>query len=127
MIDSWSFWWKLSALLSPFMLWVVGIGIGVHIACTRDFENIQNALSNSKAPLHYLNVLGDKSFKWRCYLVCAFTGFLLLSNRNIRLGALDANDVQNFPFRLKRRMFLSFWLTTAGMLWAMIINYVHID
>lgn len=116
MTDFWDSWWAFAFMLTPFVIGLSGVAIGIFIACSRHFDTMLSALPNS-AWAKQQHILGTKNFSSRCYLVSTLSGALLLSDFNIRKGVLDANDVSNFPPPLRRLMTLSTKLACVGMAW----------
>ncbi|MBK3867115.1 hypothetical protein GFL09_05315 [Pseudomonas stutzeri] len=103
-------------MLTPFVIGLSGVAIGVYIACNRHFNIMLSALPNS-AWAKQQHILGTRNFTSRFYLVGSLSGALLLSDFNVRKGVLDANDVSNFPPPLRRLMILSTKLACVGMAW----------
>lgn len=116
MTDFWNSWWALAFMLTPFVIGLSGVAIGVYIACGRHFNIMLSALPNS-AWAKQQHILGTTKFTSRFYLVGSLSGALLLSDFNVRKGVLDANDVSNFPPPLRRLMTLSTKLACVGMAW----------
>lgn len=104
-------------LLTPFVISLSGVAIGVYIASSRHFDDMLAALPNSPWPRYQQSVLGTTSLSTRCYLVSTISGALFFASFNIRKGVLDADDVSGFPRRLRRLMDVSIWLLFVGMSW----------
>ena len=116
MTDFWNSWWAFAFMLTPFVIGLSGVAIGVYIACSRHFNIMLSALPNS-AWAKQQHILGTRNLTSRFYLVGSLSGALLLSDFNIRKGVLDADDVSNFPPPLRRLMTLSTKLACIGMAW----------
>ena len=104
-------------MLSPFLVSLSGIALGIYIACSRDFKGILVALSNSELPKRTSLILGSQDLISRCYLVSSIGGALLLPDRSIRRGLLDREDMRNFLPALRRRLLISIWMVIVGMAW----------
>ncbi|ANI16364.1 hypothetical protein A9C11_21375 [Pseudomonas citronellolis] len=117
MNEFWNSWWAFSFMLSPFLVSLSGIALGIYIACSRDFKGILVALSNSEQPKRTSLILGSQDLISRCYLVSSIGGALLLPDRSIRRGLLDREDMRNFLPALRRRLLISIWMVIVGMAW----------
>jgi len=117
MNEFWNSWWAFSFMLSPFLVSLSGIALGIYIACSRDFKGILVALSNSELPKRTSLILGSQDLISRCYLVSSIGGALLLPDRSIRRGLLDREDMRNFLPALRRRLLISIWMVIVGMAW----------
>jgi len=117
MNEFWNSWWAFSFMLSPFLVSLSGIALGIYIACSRDFKGILVAFSNSELPKRTSLILGSQDLISRCYLVNSIGGALLLLDRSIRRGLLDREDMRNFPPALRRRLLISTWMVIVGMAW----------
>ncbi len=47
MTDFWNSWWAFAFMLTPFVIGLSGVAIGVYIACSRHFNIMLSALPNS--------------------------------------------------------------------------------
>lgn len=117
MNEFWNSWWAFSFMLSPFLVSLSGIALGIYIACSRDFKGILTALSNSELPKRTSLILGSQDLISHCYLVSSIGGALLLPDRSIRRGLLDREDMRNFLPALRRRLLISTWMVIVGMAW----------
>ncbi|KES25111.1 MULTISPECIES: hypothetical protein [Pseudomonas] len=117
MNEFWNSWWAFSFMLSPFLVSLSGMALGIYIACSRDFKGILVALSNSELPKRTSLILGSQDLISRCHLVSSIGGALLLPDRSIRRGLLDREDMRNFPPALRRRLLISTWMVIVGMAW----------
>ena len=117
MNEFWNSWWAFSFMLSPFLVSLSGMALGIYIACSRDFKGILVALSNSELPKRTSLILGSQDLISRCYLVSSIGGALLLPDRSIRRGLLDREDMRNFLPALRRRLLISIWMVIVGMAW----------
>ncbi len=79
----------------PFVIGLSGVAIGVYIACSRHFDTMLSALSNSTWARQQ-DILGTTSLASRFYLVGTLSGALLFPQYLVRKGMLDAGDVSNF-------------------------------
>ncbi|EXF45391.1 hypothetical protein BAY1663_02160 [Pseudomonas sp. BAY1663] len=114
--ETWPLDLQIAFLLAPFVIALSGVAIGVFIACSRHFDTMLLALSNS-AWARQQDILGTTSLASRFYLVGTLSGALFFSAFNVRKGVLDADDVRNFPPSLRRLMAVSTWLGFVGMAW----------
>ena len=119
--ESWPLDLQIAFLLSPFIIGLIGIGIGIHIACTSHFHDMISALKNSKWPQMVRNTLGDKDFMSRCFLVSSIGGAFLFARWNERRGVLDSKDIEDFPKKLWYRLITSTWLVIFSMIWMSIM------
>ncbi|KJK18918.1 hypothetical protein [Pseudomonas sp. 2(2015)] len=115
--------WPLEAQiafgLTPFVLCLSGIGIGVYIACSRHFKVMLKALENSPWLHQQVNIWGITSVKSRTLVVGSICGALLRPRLGIRKGVLDPVEISEFPLYLKRKMIISSWLSIIGFAWLM--------
>ncbi|MNJ38158.1 hypothetical protein D3C77_329990 [compost metagenome] len=103
--------------LAPFVIGLSGIALNAYTARSRDFDLIIASLQNSLWLKQQIPFWGTTSLKSRCYLLSAISGAMLYPKLCIRLGVMDAEDLRNFPQRLRRRILLICWLVMIGSVW----------
>ena len=103
--------------LAPFVIGLSGVVMNTYMACTRDFDNIVASLPNSGRGKYQMPFWGATSFRSRWYLLAAIGGVMVFPKLSIRLGAIDAEDLRNFPPRLRRRLLVTAWLINIGCVW----------
>ncbi|WP_128323813.1 hypothetical protein [Pseudomonas alkylphenolica] len=103
--------------LAPFVIVLSGIALNAYTARSRDFDLIIASLPNSLWLKQQIPFWGTSSLKSRCYLLSSISGAMLYPKFCIRLGMMDAEDLRNFPQRLRRRIQLICWLVMIGSAW----------
>ncbi|SDQ39240.1 hypothetical protein SAMN05216487_1556 [Pseudomonas sp. UC 17F4] len=105
---------------APFGILLSGVAMETHIARSRDFDLIIASLPNSLWLKQQIPFWGTTRLKSRCYLLSTICGAMLYPKLCIRLGMMDAEDLRNFPPRLRRRLLIASWLIIIGSAWLFI-------
>ncbi|MEG0858508.1 MAG: hypothetical protein RSD81_05470 [Pseudomonas sp.] len=103
--------------LAPFVIAMSGVAMNTYMACSRDFDLIISSLPNTGRLPQRMPFWGATDFKSRWYLLAAIAGVMIYPKRCIRLGVVDAEDLRNFPPRLRRRLLVTAWLVNIGSVW----------
>ena len=120
MSNFWSSWWAFAFMLTPFVMGITGVAMETYIARSRDFDLIIASLPNSLWLKQQIPFWGTTRLKSRCYLLSTICGAMLYPKLCIRLGMMDAEDLRNFPPRLRRRLLIASWLIIIGSAWMFI-------
>ncbi|UVL60840.1 hypothetical protein LOY54_22900 [Pseudomonas sp. B21-032] len=120
MSSFWSSWWAFAFMLTPFVMGITGVAMETYIARSRDFDLIIASLPNSLWLKQQIPFWGTTRLKSRCYLLSTICGAMLYPKLCIRLGMMDAEDLRNFPPRLRRRLLIASWLIIIGSAWLFI-------
>ncbi|ROL71689.1 hypothetical protein [Pseudomonas vranovensis] len=91
-----------------------------YIARSRDFDLVIASLPNSLWLKQQIPFWGTTRLRSRCYLLSTICGAMLYPKLCIRLGMMDAEDLRNFPPRLRRRLLIASWLIIIGSVWMFI-------
>ncbi len=113
----WSSWWAFAFMLAPFVIGLSGVAMNTYMACTCDFDNIIASLPNSGRGKYQMPLWRATSFKSRWYLLAGIGGVMAFPKLSIRLGVIDAEDMRNFPPRLRRRLSVTAWLVNIACVW----------
>ncbi|WP_095162178.1 hypothetical protein [Pseudomonas sp. Irchel 3F5] len=105
---------------APFVISLSGVAMETYIARSRDFDLIIASLPNSLWLKQQIPFWGTTRLKSRCYLLSTICGAMLYPKLCIRLGMMDAEDLRNFPPRLRRRLLIASWLIIIGSAWLFI-------
>ncbi|MGF6590967.1 hypothetical protein [Pseudomonas sp. 2835] len=105
---------------APFVILLSGVAMETYIARSRDFDLIIASLPNSLWLKQQIPFWGTTRLKSRCYLLSTICGAMLYPKLCIRLGMMDAEDLRNFPPRLRRRLLIASWLIIIGSAWMFI-------
>ncbi|SDQ78346.1 hypothetical protein SAMN05216487_3865 [Pseudomonas sp. UC 17F4] len=111
---SWPLEVQMVLILGPWIIMMTGIVMNACIANGRDFERSLSALQSSTWLEQQIRVWGTSSLVSRWVLVGMISGLLASPHKHIRRGQLDAAQVQNFPWQLKRRVLVSGRLIFIG-------------
>ncbi|MFK8329137.1 hypothetical protein M2D63_003820 [Pseudomonas sp. BJa5] len=103
--------------LAPFIIGLSGVAIDTYTARSRDFDLIIASLPNSVWLKMQIPFWGTTRLKSRCYLLTTIAGAMLYPKLSVRLGMMDAEDLRNFPPRLRRRMLIASWLLITAAVW----------
>ncbi|UVL55553.1 hypothetical protein [Pseudomonas sp. B21-035] len=120
MSNFWSSWWAFAFMLTPFVMGIAGVAMETYIARSRDFDLVIASLPNSVWLKQQIPFWGTTRLKSRCYLLSTICGAMLYPKLSIRLGMMDAEDLRNFPPRLRRRLLIASWLIIIGSVWMFI-------
>ncbi|MGF6590968.1 hypothetical protein [Pseudomonas sp. 2835] len=120
MSSFWNSWWAFAFMLTPFVMGIAGVAMETYIARSRDFDLIIASLPNSLWLKQQIPFWGTTRLKSRCYLLSTICGAMLYPKLCIRLGMMDAEDLRNFPPRLRRRLLIASWLIIVGSAWMFI-------
>ncbi|MGH8383022.1 hypothetical protein [Pseudomonas sp.] len=113
----WSTWWAFTFMLAPFVIGLAGVVMETYLARSRDFDIIIASLPNSVWLKLQIPFWGTTRLKSRCYLLSTICGAMLYPKLSVRLGMMDAEDLRNFPPRLRRRMLIASWLLIIAAVW----------
>ncbi|MFK8332335.1 hypothetical protein M2D63_020230 [Pseudomonas sp. BJa5] len=113
----WSSWWAFAFMLAPFVIAMSGVAMNTYMACTRDFDRIIASLPNTSRLTQRIPFWGATDFKTRWYLLAGIAGVMIYPKLCVRLGVVDAEDLRNFPPRLRRRLLMTAWLVNIGCIW----------
>lgn len=112
----WSSWWAFAFMLAPFVIAMSGVAMNTYMACSRDFDLIIASLPNTGLKQR-MPFWGATDFRSRWYLLAGIAGVMIYPKLSIRFGAVDAEDLRNFPPRLRRRLLVTAWLVNIGSIW----------
>lgn len=121
-LSDWPAGVKIAVLITPFLTGLTGIGISAHIASSRHFDLMCEALQRSKCLHDELRRGGGVTLKLRLMTVGAIAGVLIWPELSIRRGDLDSEDYQNFPSYLKRRIRAAIVCVYVSLAWAAVIE-----
>ncbi|MFK3775692.1 hypothetical protein [Pseudomonas sp. NPDC089406] len=110
----WPAWARLGLLLAPFLIGLTGLAIVLHIAGSRHFEVMCESLKRSPGLHEELKNGGAFTLKFRLQTVSAMTAGMIWPALGIRQGWLNAQDSENFPPYLRRRMKLGMYCVLAA-------------
>lgn len=114
-------WWpvelRIVLLLTPFIIVLTGLAIQLHIAGSRHFQVMCEALQRSEGLREELKNGGALTLKFRLMTVCAMTAGMFWPKLSIRQGWLNPEDSRDFPVYLKRRMKLGMHCILIAVVW----------
>lgn len=116
-------------LLTPFVIGLAGLAIELHIAGSRHFRVMCEALQRSEGLREELRNGGALTLKFRLMTVSAMTAGMFWPALGIRQGWLDPEDSRDFPVYLKRRMKLGMYCLLTAFIWmafvALLVQFKH--
>jgi ABC-type sugar transport system permease subunit len=115
--DNWSPFLKLSFLIAPFGLGLLGIAINVQIALSRDFHVAMSAITSNPYLEQMKPVWGGGSLRSRCLLLSTVSGLVTFPGLHLRMGWLDEVELKNFPPKIKRKLGAALWLIMISSVW----------
>ncbi|MGB5955835.1 hypothetical protein [Pseudomonas sp.] len=121
--ESWSPFWKIVFLVAPFVIGLVGIAINVKISLSRDF-NVALLAITSNPYLEQMKPVWGGSLRSRCLLMSTVSGLVTFPWLHLRLGWLDATELENFPPKLRRKMGAALWLILIASLWGAVGYFI---
>ncbi|WP_046855150.1 hypothetical protein [Pseudomonas sp. CCOS 191] len=114
-------WWpvelRIALLLAPFVIGLAGLAIDLHIAGSRHFKVMCDALQRSEGLREELRNGGALTLKFRLMTVCAMTAGMFWPALGIRQGWLNPEDSRDFPVYLKKRMKLGMYCILIAVVW----------
>lgn len=122
MIDHLDLKIQLILVGSPFCLCLSGLASDFHIACSRHYHVMTSALQRSPCLSFAVNIWGERNISSRMLVIFIVAGAITFPKFNMRKGNLDAQDYEQLPHYLKRKIYLASWLNTIGFTW-LTINY----
>ncbi|MNJ38157.1 hypothetical protein D3C77_329980 [compost metagenome] len=122
---SWHPGLRFTFLFAPFVISLSGVAMSTYMAWSRDFELMIASLQNCLWIKQQVPFFGVTRLKSRCYLLGTVCGALLYPKVSVRLGMFDAEDLRNFPPRLRKRLLVATWLIIIGCAW-LAIGYASI-
>ncbi|RWU22142.1 hypothetical protein DM813_13215 [Pseudomonas alkylphenolica] len=114
---SWHPGLRFAFLFTPFVIVMSGVVMETYIARSRNFDIIIASLPNSLWLKMQLPFWGTTRLKSRCYLLSTICGAMLYPKLCIRMGMMDAEDLRNFPQKLRRLLLVSSWMMITGCAW----------
>lgn len=114
-VSEWPASIKLTLLLAPFVIGLAGLAVMLHIAATRNFNVMCEALQRSSGLHEELRNGGAFTLKLRLSTVSAMTAGIIWPRLGIRQGWLDAEDSRLFPAYLRKRMKLGFYCISVSL------------
>lgn len=114
---SWHPGFRFAFLFVPFVIVMFGVAMETYIARSRNFDIIIASLPNSLWLKMQLPYWGTTRLKSRCYLLSTICGAMLYPKLCIRMGMMDAEDLGNFPQKLRRLLLVSSWMMISGCVW----------
>lgn len=112
---------KVAILLSPFAIGIPGIVLSVVTTLTQDYDVACSAITSNRYFESIKRAWGSGSFKWRWMTLSTVSGLVAFPWLALRMGQLDAGELNAFPQKLKRRLRVSAWLSMTGFIWMVIV------
>ncbi|MDF9621049.1 hypothetical protein P5705_25680 [Pseudomonas entomophila] len=114
-------WWpvelRIVLLLAPFGVGLVGLAVELHIAGSRHFKVMCDALQRSEGLREELKNGGALTLKFRLMTVSAMTAGMVWPRLGIRKGWLNPQDIHDFPTYLRKRMKLGMYCILVALAW----------
>ena len=120
-ITGWQPLAKLVILLSPFVIGIPGLALSVVATLTKDYGVACSAITSNPYFESIKRVWGSGSFKWRWLTLCTVSGLVAFPWLALRMGQLDAGELNAFPQKLKRRLKVAAWLSMTGFIWMIVV------
>lgn len=108
---------RIALLLVPFGVGLAGLAIELHIAGSRHFKVMCDALQRSEGLREELKNGGALTLKFRLMTVSAMTAGMVWPGLGIRQGWLNPQDIHDFPTYLRRRMKLGMYCILIALAW----------
>ncbi|MCE7763143.1 hypothetical protein GQL56_10885 [Pseudomonas putida] len=120
-ITGWQPLAKVALLLSPFAIAIPGVVLSAVSTLTKDYNVACSAITSSPYFESIKRYWGSGSFKWRWMTLCTASGLVAFPWLALRMGQLDAGELNAFPKKLKRRLKISAWLNMTGCIWMVLV------
>ena len=109
--------WRLAFVATPFALALIGLAMTANLARIQNYRILEQALRRSPCLKTATEIWSNKSFHSRMSIVSTLTGIALHPKFFLKRKLLDETDASSFPYYLKVRMRISFWLLMTSLLW----------
>lgn len=110
---SWLSFWLVSG---PLWLAFMNMAFSLHIY-HRYLDALMDALKNSRYIQDAERELRNQGWRSAIQVVAKITGMILLPRASIRIGELDAADLQNFPPHLRRLLIIDAVMLLTCLVW----------
>jgi hypothetical protein len=111
--EFWRSWPGLAFLLGPFAIICIGIIYNLHLIY-RHLDAMLEALNNSRHTYTWAPALRAQGWIGSMLLIAKISGMILMPKASIKMGDLDARDLENFPPHLKRKLKIVTTLMIGG-------------
>ncbi|MFA7892741.1 hypothetical protein [Pseudomonas putida] len=123
MIKNFDITFQLLFLATPFILGLTGLAMDLRIAGSKEYNVMIGALQRSACLPFIVSLWGEKTLRARMLVTFMVTGIIKYPKSSIRRGMLDAQDYEQFPSSMKKRIVISSWLNTVAFSWLIIGAY----
>ncbi|WP_264312705.1 hypothetical protein [Pseudomonas putida] len=113
-IHAWPAIVKLLFLVVPFLISMVGVAVIAYTTLSRDYHVVCSAITSDPHVEALKVTWGASTIKWRMLLICAIGWLFVFPKLALRRGQLSADELNEFPPNLRRRLVVSLWLTAIG-------------
>lgn len=124
---SWPTMIKLTLLLMPVFMVLIGMAIIWLVAGTRIFFVMCEAFKNSPGIDEDRKLWGALTLKSRSLIVCGVSFGMIWPALGVRQGWLSMADYMAAPVFLKRGLQISFWCNTAGTVLLVVTYYLFVS
>ena len=123
MIDQqfWYSWLGLALAISPLLLCVVNLSFSYYLS-RHHLREMLVAMQESSYFYEWTEKLPYQGWFERVLMFNSVRGMMLFPGIGIRRGFLSAEDVQNFPSRLKRLLTARNRLDVVLILWVVVVH-----
>ena len=125
-INSWPLTIQLLFLAAPFSLSAIDLAVTGYAAWSSEFEVVNRGIRSNAYLEQRKRFLGTTSYRARWMVVCAVCGLLTFPRFHSRIGVVDADELKDFPSRLRRKLVVSSWLILIGSAW-LAVAYVIVS
>ncbi|MBF8675135.1 hypothetical protein IRZ53_10605 [Pseudomonas fulva] len=123
MIKNFDITFQLLFLATPFALGLTGLAMDLRIAGSKEYNVMIGALQRSACLPFIVTLWGEKTLRARMLVTFMVAGIIKYPKSSIRRGMLDAQDYEQFPSSMKKRIVISSWLNTVAFSWLIIGSY----
>lgn len=114
---------QLLFLATPFILRLTGLAMDLRIAGSKEYKIMIEALQRSACLPFIVTLCGEKTLRARMFVTFMVAGVIKYPKSSIRQGMLDAQDYEQFPPSVRKRIVAASWLNTVAFGWLIIGSY----
>ncbi|WP_236301369.1 hypothetical protein, partial [Pseudomonas lactis] len=115
---SWFAFWIVGG--GPFLLGVISIGYTLYLSRCH-LDAMKDALKNSRYIYLWGPSLGRRGVIWTLLEIAKIAGMVTWSKTYIRIGDVNAADLESFPPYLKRLLIIDTAMKVIGFTWLIIV------
>jgi len=119
-IDNWAPWIAIIFAGGPIVLGMMSISFCLYLS-RRHLDAMMDALANSRFMSLWGAGFRGNGWVGSFVLIVAIAGMVIWPRSYIRYGHLTLSDIENFPPRLKRLLFIYVLMVIVSLVWMSVV------